>query len=58
MLSSYFCRKYTWKSFFFSFESLVNVVRQYVHAQIELLYRFYNVQEAEIGNGLLDAEIA
>lgn len=29
-----------------------------VHVQIKLLYRFYNVQEAEIGNGLLNAEIA
>lgn len=45
------------ESFFFP-TSLVNVVRQYVHAEIELLNRFCNVQEAEIGNRLLDSEIA
>jgi len=37
---------------------LVNVVRRRAHAQAELSYRFCDEREAEVGNGLPDAEIA
>lgn len=40
------------------FEFVANVVRQYACAQIEPLYRFSNVQEVQIANRLLHAEIA